>query len=166
LGDRLHWLQTGLNAIKKLPNTSIVAVSNVYETAFVGESTTYPQADYLNAACQLATSLPASQLLAELLTIEQACGRKRIDGKHNEPRTLDLDLLAYGELVLATSTLVLPHPRLQERLFVLEPLLGLPAATSWVHPVFGETVVTLHQRLATTIGTNQPITSYSESLFI
>jgi 2-amino-4-hydroxy-6-hydroxymethyldihydropteridine diphosphokinase len=118
----------------------------LYETGFVGESP-QPQADYLNMACQLETTLPPHQLLTHLLAIEQTCGRKRTCGQKNEPRTVDVDLIAYGTLVLSTPTLTLPHPRLHERLFVLLPLLELPLASTWVHPVLGQSIQQLTQVL-------------------
>jgi 2-amino-4-hydroxy-6-hydroxymethyldihydropteridine diphosphokinase len=146
LGNRLGWLQTGVEALKQVPKTTLIAVSNLYETGFVGESS-HPQADYLNMACQLETYLSPEALLGQLLAIEEACGRKRSAGQKNEPRTLDVDLIAYDALVLRTPTLTLPHPRLQERLFVLMPLLDLPATSTWVHPVLGQSIQQLKEAL-------------------
>lgn len=79
------------------------------------------QPDYVNAVAALLTALPAADLLAALQSIENAQGRRR-DGPRWGPRTLDLDLLLYGELAVNSDTLVLPHPGLAERPFVLVPL--------------------------------------------
>jgi len=84
-----------------------------------------PGPDYVNAVAELRTALEPLVLLRALLAIEQAHGRTR--GQPNAPRTLDLDLLLYDDLVLDTSELVLPHPRLHERAFVVVPLAELDA---------------------------------------
>ena len=82
--------------------------------------------DYLNAVAAVDTTLPAAALLDHLFAIERVHGRDRC--YRNAPRTLDLDLLLYGDLVLATEELTLPHPRLHERAFVLLPLLEIAPA--------------------------------------
>jgi 2-amino-4-hydroxy-6-hydroxymethyldihydropteridine diphosphokinase len=158
VGNRFGCLQAGLDALQKLPNTSVVGVSSVYETAFLGESPCGVQPDYLNCACELSTTLTAIQLLNTVLHIEQQCGRQRTVGQKNEPRTLDIDLLCFGDMVLSTDALTLPHPRLQERLFVLTPLLELPSAMQWKHPVFGVSVAELQQKLLVTL----PLQQYNQ----
>jgi 2-amino-4-hydroxy-6-hydroxymethyldihydropteridine diphosphokinase len=111
----------------------IVAASSLYRTAPVGGPPGQP--DYLNAALVLETDLPPEALLAGLLRIEQEAGRERRE--RWGPRVLDLDLLAYGTLVLDVPGLTLPHPRLMERAFVLAPLAEV--APGWRHPVTGVT---------------------------
>ena len=81
------------------------------------------QPDFINAVAQLETGLPAERLLAELQTVEQRHGRKR--SFPNAPRTLDLDILLFGNATMQSGTLTIPHPRMHERAFVLKPLLEI-----------------------------------------
>lgn len=120
LGDDLTaTLQSALQALAALPATRLVAVSSAWRSAPV--QATGP--DFLNAVARLATTLPPEALLDALQAIEQQHGRQR--PYLNAPRTLDLDLLLYGQQRLRTDRLTLPHPRLSERAFVLRPLLEL-----------------------------------------
>lgn len=100
-----------------MPHTRVVKRSSLYRTAPVGYAN---QPDFINAVAQLETGLPAERLLDELQALEARHGRRR--SFPNAPRTLDLDLLLYGRLVLKTDRLTLPHPRMREREFVLIPL--------------------------------------------
>jgi dihydroneopterin aldolase/2-amino-4-hydroxy-6-hydroxymethyldihydropteridine diphosphokinase len=95
-----------------------------------------PQPDYLNGVIELSTSLQPAALLAELNRIEAALGRERLI--HWGPRTVDLDILFWGDLILDTETLTIPHPGACERLFVLEPLAEL--APDLADPRSGKTV--------------------------
>lgn len=106
--------------LDKLPHTRVVSRSSLYRTAPVGHAT---QPDFINAVARLETGLPAERLLAELQEIEAHHGRKR--SFPNAPRTLDLDVLLYGELSLDLPELKIPHPRMHERAFVLRPLLEI-----------------------------------------
>jgi len=127
LGDSLATLKS---AIATLNNTSEITVnshSSWYKTAPVGP----PQPDYINACAILEVALEPEQLLATLLEIEIKFNRIRREKWG--PRTLDLDLLLYDDLILDTPTLTLPHPRMTERAFVLVPLAEI--APDWVHPV-------------------------------
>ncbi len=119
LGDRQAALRAALSAIGALPGTRVQRVSSLYGSAPVDAG----GPDYLNAVVQLGTSLVPHALLAQLQAIEQAGGRER--PYRNAPRTLDLDILRYGDQVINTPTLTLPHPRLHERAFVLYPLAEL-----------------------------------------
>ena len=105
------------------------------ETAPVGG---VPQGLYLNAAATLRTGLSPRELLDGLLAIERAHGRDRLTEARWGPRTLDLDLILYGDLIINEPGLVLPHPRMHERSFVLEPLAEI--APGWVVPGRGRTV--------------------------
>jgi 2-amino-4-hydroxy-6-hydroxymethyldihydropteridine diphosphokinase len=116
-GDRLAHLRGAAFALWAHPETEITGTSRLYETRYVGPGRQRP---YLNACLELQTSLPPRVLLAVLKAIEARHGR-RPDG-HLRPRPLDLDLLLYGDLGLSEPGLILPHPRLEERAFVLEPL--------------------------------------------
>lgn len=119
LGDRGQALAQALQAIGGLPGTRLVAVSSLYSTAPVDSS----GPDYLNAVAAVRTTLQPLALLDALQAIELAAGRER--PYRNAPRTLDLDMLLYDDLVLDTPRLTLPHPRLGQRAFVLRPLLEI-----------------------------------------
>jgi 2-amino-4-hydroxy-6-hydroxymethyldihydropteridine diphosphokinase len=121
LGNREQHLCAAFAALRALRGVRDVVASRVYETDPVGPGR---QGAYLNAAARLATDLAPRALLERLLAIERREGRAR-SGVRNEPRTLDLDLLAYGERVIEEPELVVPHPRIAERPFVLEPLRDL-----------------------------------------
>lgn len=132
LGDRANHLMSGVEALRRIGD--VMAVSNVYETDPVGVSERQPA--YLNMVVSLATEFAPSSLLDELLCVERIQGRHR--QHRNAPRTLDLDLLAYGDLVLHRQDLTVPHPRLHERAFVLVPLMEV--APGFRHPVTGATL--------------------------
>jgi 2-amino-4-hydroxy-6-hydroxymethyldihydropteridine diphosphokinase len=106
--------------LEQLPHTRVVKRSSLYRSAPVGYAA---QPDFVNAVARLETGLAAERLLAELQAIEARHGRRR--GFRDAPRTLDLDILLYGELALRTPELEIPHPRMHERAFVLEPLLEI-----------------------------------------
>lgn len=117
LDDPVAQVRAGARDLGKLSGTRLVRCSSLYRTAPVGVT---GQPDFINAVCAVDTGLPAGTLLQALLDIERAHGRQRdIPGG---PRTLDLDLLLYGDLVRHEPGLTLPHPRLHERAFVLYPL--------------------------------------------
>ena len=100
-----------------IPGTAVVKHSSLYRSGPVGYA---DQPDFVNAVAQIETSLPASRLLTELKQIETRHGRRR--SFKNAPRTLDLDILLYGEVTMTLAHLTLPHPRMHERAFVLKPL--------------------------------------------
>ena len=127
LGDREAFLVGARAALAATPGVSVVAASRLYETEPVGP----PQDRYLNAVVALDTTLAAQALLERLLELERQAGRRR-GPERNAPRTLDLDLLLFGDLCLDTPELTLPHPRLHERAFVLVPLAEIAADV--VHP--------------------------------
>jgi 2-amino-4-hydroxy-6-hydroxymethyldihydropteridine diphosphokinase len=117
LGRAAESVQSGARALAALPGTKLLHCSSLYRTAPVGNTA---QPDFINAVCALETTLPATELMRALLEIERSHGRVR--DLPGGPRTLDLDLLLYGETALHTAELTLPHPRLHERAFVLYPL--------------------------------------------
>jgi 2-amino-4-hydroxy-6-hydroxymethyldihydropteridine diphosphokinase len=118
LGDRESMLLQALAALAAAPGIEVRAVSSFRETDPVGY---LEQPAFLNAAAALETELPPRDLLAAMLDIERRLGRTR-DGPPLGPRTIDLDLLVYGGEALAEAGLQVPHPRLHERRFALEPL--------------------------------------------
>lgn len=122
LGDREALLRRALAAIADLPRTDVRAVSSFRDTEPVG---ILDQPRFLNAAAELETSLEPSELLAGLLEIEQRLGRDRSSVPSGGPRTVDLDLLLYDGARISAPGLEVPHPRLAERRFVLEPLAEL-----------------------------------------
>ena len=128
LGDPAAALQDALDALDRICGVELIAVSSVYQSAPVGLSA---QPDFLNAVARIDTSLEPGELLEQLLRIETEQGRVRV-GERFGPRLIDLDLLLYNETVLQSEGLTLPHPRMLERRFVLEPLaelegdMGLP----------------------------------------
>jgi 2-amino-4-hydroxy-6-hydroxymethyldihydropteridine diphosphokinase len=130
LGDRSAHLLLGLSALSRLPDTHLLRLSPIYETEPVGP----PQPPYLNLVAELETELSPRALLGEMLSIERAQGRERRE--RWGPRTLDLDLLLYGDLVLKEEDLEVPHPRLHQRAFVLVPLLHL--LPEGRHPLLGQ----------------------------
>ena len=119
LGDKAVALDAALAALADLPQTRLLETSSFYRSAPVDAG----GPDYLNAVARIETDLAPEALLDALQAIEQAHGRER--PFVNAPRTLDLDLLLYGEQSIATARLTVPHPRLTERAFVLLPLLEI-----------------------------------------
>ena len=117
LDDPIARVRAALAALDALPATRIVSRSSLYRTAPVGF---LDQPEFINAVAGLETGLAPRELLSALLAIEQAHGRVR--SVRNAPRTLDLDLLIYGERAICEPGLVVPHPRMHERAFVLAPL--------------------------------------------
>jgi 2-amino-4-hydroxy-6-hydroxymethyldihydropteridine diphosphokinase len=121
-GDARGHVLGAFDELARLPDTYLTARSSLYRSAPVDAP---GQPDYVNAVAALDTELSAAQLFGALQDIEQRHGRER--PYPNAPRTLDLDLLTYGDTVLISPMLTLPHPRMHQRAFVLRPLLELDA---------------------------------------
>lgn len=133
LGDRAGHIVAALAEIASLPKTRLTARSSVRETAAIGLPGQDAGGPYLNAVALLLTKLSPRDLLAELHRIEQSRGRDRsTEPSRWMPRTLDLDILIYGDLIIDEPGLTIPHPRLHLRRFVLEPLAEV--APDWVVP--------------------------------
>ncbi|HPU00728.1 MAG: 2-amino-4-hydroxy-6-hydroxymethyldihydropteridine diphosphokinase [Firmicutes bacterium] len=143
-GHRLRYLQEALARLEQEP-VRLEKVSPVYETKPLGGP---PQGLYLNACAALQTALPPVVLLRRMQQIELALGRVRRE--RWGPRTIDLDLLVYGEVIMRTPSLELPHPRLAERDFVLRPMHDI--APELLIPGTGMTVRQLAARRPSTDG--------------
>ena len=146
LGDARANVLDAVERLRRLPGVTLEAVSSLYRTAPIDSSGD----DYINAVARLSTVLPAQALLEALFAIEQAHGRER--PYFNAPRTLDLDLLLYGDEQISTATLTVPHPRMHQRAFVLMPLLelapdvslpGLGRAADFAASVSGQGIIRL-----------------------
>jgi len=120
LDDPRRQVLNAFSDLDRLPHTRVVKKSSLYRTAPMGHA---DQPDFINAVAQLETGLSAERLLAELLAVEARHGRQR--SFPNAPRTLDLDVLLFGDLALDSPALKIPHPRMLERAFVLKPLLEI-----------------------------------------
>jgi 2-amino-4-hydroxy-6-hydroxymethyldihydropteridine diphosphokinase len=119
LGDREGMLRRAVEAVSELPETEVSRVSTLRDTEPVG---IVDQPRFLNGVVEIETELSPRELLEGLLAIERSLGRVRSGVPPGGPRTIDLDLLLYGDVRIAEPGLEVPHPRLHERRFVLEPL--------------------------------------------
>ncbi len=140
LGEREALIGQALDELAALPDTTLIRASSLYDTEPVG---VVEQPRFLNAVAMLDTELTARQLLWNLQRIEARLGRTR--SQRWGPRTMDLDLLLYGDLVIEEDDLRLPHPELARRAFVLVPLVELDPQIT--HPVSGLSVVQMLARL-------------------
>lgn len=131
IGERHLYLTKAIEALNSRVDTTVEKVSSIYETAPVGYT---DQADFLNLVISIRTSLSPNHLLAVCQEIEKESGRERTI--RWGPRTVDLDILLYNEVNIASEHLVIPHPRMAERAFVLIPLLEIAADVK--EPVTGE----------------------------
>lgn len=141
LGDRASNLLLAVRGLMEASFT-VCKLSAIYETEPVGLENPEEHAPYLNMVAEIhVTSVSPSQMLARMLRIEYLLGRR--DKNLKKPRTVDLDLLLYGDFQCDTEFLTVPHPRLHERRFVLVPLAEL--APHLIHPIFNKTIQDLLQ---------------------
>jgi len=136
LGDRKGNLTRAWELLGQVPGVRTLRLSRFYETKAVTFTSDVVQPKYLNAVGLIEMELEPDELLQVLITIEQQLGRVRTE--RWGPRTIDLDLLLFGELELQTDTLTIPHPRMTERRFVLEPATEI--ASEMRHPTSGKTI--------------------------
>jgi 2-amino-4-hydroxy-6-hydroxymethyldihydropteridine diphosphokinase len=142
LGDRATNLRAALGLISITPGVRVRQVSSFMENSAVGGPPDSPP--FLNAVAAIETNIEPHELLARLLEIERQMGRVR--SQKNDPRPIDLDIIFYGERVIDTPDLVVPHPLMHERRFVLQPLAEIAPAI--VHPKLGKQVDELLHRLS------------------
>jgi 2-amino-4-hydroxy-6-hydroxymethyldihydropteridine diphosphokinase len=138
LGESYTILEKALVSLGEVEGINLISRSRWYKTVAIGP----PQPDYLNGCAILAITLTPEELLKTVLGIEQDFGRVRRE--RWGPRTLDLDILFYGDSIVKTPTLEIPHPRLRERAFVLVPLAEI--AADWVDPITHKTVRALLEK--------------------
>lgn len=144
LGDKLNNLQQAVQLIKKEIGR-VVNQSDIYVTAAWGNTS---QPDFVNQAIAVDTDLSPTDLLQKILTIEKKIGRVRDQQKWKE-RIIDIDILFFNDTIINTSDLTIPHPYLQERKFVLIPLLEI--AQEYIHPIFNKSIKTLLQECTDTL---------------
>ncbi len=139
IGDRFGKLQQALDEIAGLQSTGVKNVSSVYETSPVGDP---DQPDFLNAVAELSTGLGPAELFASLKSVERLVGRT--PSRRWGPREIDIDILLYGDRIVDSEGLTIPHPRMTLRRFVLVPLTEISPET--IHPVLGDTVAVIAGR--------------------
>lgn len=154
LGDRIGNLKSAVAALRAHPEIFVAAVSALYETAPIGGPEDQPA--YVNAAVKIQTAIAAEPLLDALLDIERA--HDRVRAERWGPRTLDLDILIYGDATVATERLTLPHPRMHERRFVLAPLADVAGEVR--HPTLNTPIAALLAALLS--GGDDDVTRISE----
>lgn len=146
LGDRLANIRGARRALHRPPEISVVAASAIYETEPVGGPEEQPA--YLNAVLRVETPLAAAELLAASLAVEKLYGRRRLE--RWGPRSLDVDVLLFGDQIHNQRDLIIPHPRLPQRAFVLMPLLEI--ADDLTHPTLGMSLREMLSQLPSTAG--------------
>ncbi|MGL5795444.1 MAG: 2-amino-4-hydroxy-6-hydroxymethyldihydropteridine diphosphokinase [Waterburya sp.] len=143
LGNSLDILENSLTVLEQIPGITLQNISSWYQTKPVG--TPKPQPDYLNGCALLSVDQTPEELLTILQAVEIQFGR--VDKGKLQPRTIDLDLLLYDNLILNLPYLTIPHPRMTERAFVLVPLAEI--ASDWIEPSSGKSIAALLKNVDT-----------------
>jgi len=143
LGPRDRNITGALNALQSTRDVDVDAVSKLYETQAVGGPPGQPA--YMNGVARIRTKLTPERLLQLLQSIERSLGRSRGSEQRWGPRTIDLDILLYDDAIISTPELMIPHPLMHERRFVLEPLAEI--APEVVHPAINRTARDLLSQL-------------------
>jgi 2-amino-4-hydroxy-6-hydroxymethyldihydropteridine diphosphokinase len=136
IGDKEDYIKRALGLISEI--YGIKKISHLYHTEPVGN---IKQEWFLNCVVEIETKIDPKKLLSSLKSIERSLGRKKT--VENGPRIIDIDILFYGDRIVKTKNLIIPHPLLHERLFVLQPMMDLTA--SFVHPVLKKSIRELYK---------------------
>lgn len=143
LGNRQQNIRNALKALAETPGIRITRVSSLLENPAQGMGNHAPP--FLNAVAEIRTTLGSHALLHRMIEIERSLGRERSAGAKWTPRPIDLDLLLYGDQIISSQELIVPHPLMHERRFVLEPLCEI--APDVVHPTLQMTIAGLLESL-------------------
>lgn len=143
VGNRLDFCDRAVTLLSLLPHSEVIAISSLYETEPVWDHANPGDEWFLNGVVQLHTDVTPQSLIMVCREIERSLGRDEDDRKG--PRTLDLDLLFYGQRIIEEPELIVPHPRLHQRRFVLAPMADVDP--SWEHPVLHKSVASLLKEL-------------------
>ena len=139
-GDRLRQISQAAQALRAVPGVRLIQMATIIETEPVGGP---PQGPYLNTVVEIETTLDPHALLAQLHAIERQQGRQ-LSTERWGPRPIDLDILLYDERIINDPALTVPHPRLHERLFVLEPFAHI--APDVIHPILHQSISAMQRR--------------------
>jgi len=142
IGDKIGYIQQAYKMLNFTDNIHVKTCSSFYETEPSGNKN---QDWFVNVALEIETSLSANELLETCLKIETKLGRQRIESQKWQPRTIDIDIIFYGETTIATEFLQVPHKEVHKRAFVLVPMLELNP--DFVHPIIGKTILEMHSDL-------------------
>lgn len=142
MGDRVGYLQQANNLLNYTPGIKVLMSSSLYESEPVGYT---DQEWFVNAVLLLETELTPNELLAECMRIETQLGRVRTPENRWKERTLDLDILFYGDKMIYEEDLQIPHPRLHQRAYALVPMLEIDP--DFIHPVISKTVSDIHNEM-------------------
>lgn len=152
LGDRIGYVQQAITLLTDHEHIQLLGHSSFYETEPLTEAPSThssdaqtPQDWYINVAVAIETELPPHELLSWCQRVEQLLGRQRDPNRPLGPRTMDVDILFYGEQIIDAPNLQIPHPRLHQRACVLVPFLEI--SPNWMHPKLKQTISELHQKL-------------------